>query len=316
MVFGLLSKVLAKLGGDGASQGGAEEISKVVPLSDCPSECEACLTKFPASLKIDTLTNLNNSTSPYKLHLLVPTGKTDWSHAATDTSGSVENTVARWAGSSTAEKIIGGGKIKVSVSSLHIEEDYNESENDVLILPYFVWIKKITPQNVTQALEKVIPEVIKLAQRSLNNEQNVAEPEEQQQQVPIALPEKVGEFAVAPAPEKAFVFLCSHRTRDKRCGITAPIMKKEFDTNLREHDLLRDFGDDRPGGVDVLYINHVGGHKYAANVLIYLKTGEMIWLARMNPANVKPMIDETILGGGKVWPDKVRIVQRACAISW
>ncbi|KAL2689791.1 hypothetical protein Neosp_003852 [[Neocosmospora] mangrovei] len=33
--------------------------------------------------------------------------------------------------------------------------------------------------------------------------------------------------------------------------------------------LYRDLHDERPGGVGIYYISHVGGHKYSANVMIY-----------------------------------------------
>jgi len=31
--------------------------------------------------------------------------------------------------------------------------------------------------------------------------------------------------------------------------------------------------DDRPGGVGIYFISHVGGHKFAANVIVYRKSG-------------------------------------------
>ena len=52
------------------------------------------------------------------------------------------------------------------------------------------------------------------------------------------------------------------------------IMKREIDNYLQELDLIRNFGDYRPNGIQTEFINHIGGHKYAANVIIYLKTGE------------------------------------------
>ena len=86
---------------------------------------------------------------------------------------------------------------------------------------------------------------------------------------------------------------------------------------LRELDLYRDMCDTSPGGVNVGFINHIGGHKYAANVIIYLKlSGRNIWLALCKPNNVRPIIDECILHGGKVWPDKVRLVQKFNPIEW
>jgi len=36
---------------------------------------------------------------------------------------------------------------------------------------------------------------------------------------------------------------------------------------------MRDLHDDRPGGVGIYFINHVGGHKFSANVIIYRRAG-------------------------------------------
>lgn len=63
--------------------------------------------------------------------------------------------------------------------------------------------------------------------------------------------------------------MCSHRTRDARCGQSAPLLRKEFERHLRPLGLYRDLHDERPGGVGIYFINHVGGHKYSANVMIY-----------------------------------------------
>ncbi|KAF5003493.1 hypothetical protein FDECE_9961 [Fusarium decemcellulare] len=63
--------------------------------------------------------------------------------------------------------------------------------------------------------------------------------------------------------------MCSHRTRDARCAQSAPVLRKEFERQLRPLGLYRDLHDQRPGGVGIYYISHVGGHKYSANVMIY-----------------------------------------------
>ena len=116
---------------------------------------------------------------------------------------------------------------------------------------------------------------------------------------------------------QSYVFFCSHKSRDKRCGVTAPIMKKEMDIYLRDLGLYRDVGDNTPGGVKVAFINHIGGHKYAANVIIYLrKSGKNIWLARCKPNNVRPIVDECIVNDGKVWPEKIRLIQKFDSIEW
>ncbi|ODV90148.1 hypothetical protein CANCADRAFT_12865, partial [Tortispora caseinolytica NRRL Y-17796] len=111
------------------------------------------------------------------------------------------------------------------------------------------------------------------------------------------------------------VLLCSHKTRDKNCGITAPILKKEFELVLRDKELLRDTEDNRRGGCKVLYVSHIGGHKFAGNVIIYRKEGGIIWLGRIKPENVKPIVEESILKG-KVWHKMMRFGRKTSKIDW
>jgi hypothetical protein len=59
--------------------------------------------------------------------------------------------------------------------------------------------------------------------------------------------------------------------------------------------LYRDLHDERPGGVAVYFISHVGGHKYAANVLIYRRR-DFEWYKKQTvsqPASSKEGLEET-----------------------
>ena len=47
------------------------------------------------------------------------------------------------------------------------------------------------------------------------------------------------------------------------------MLRKEFERILRPMGLHRDLHDERPGGVGIYFVSHVGGHKYSANVLVY-----------------------------------------------
>ena len=63
--------------------------------------------------------------------------------------------------------------------------------------------------------------------------------------------------------------MCSQKTRDARCGQSAPLLRREFERLLRPVGLYRDLHDERPGGVGIYFISHVGGHKFSANVMVY-----------------------------------------------
>jgi hypothetical protein len=87
----------------------------------------------------------------------------------------------------------------------------------------------------------------------------------------------------------------------------------------------------RPGGVGVYFISHVGGHKYAANVIVYRRRDfnwhkknaadeeqlaakeeeaegavQGIWLARVRPEECENIVKFTVLQGKLVKPDQLR----------
>ncbi|KAL2162761.1 hypothetical protein VTH06DRAFT_6597 [Thermothelomyces fergusii] len=126
------------------------------------------------------------------------------------------------------------------------------------------------------------------------------------------------------------VLICGHRGRDPRCGIYGPLLRDEFEKRLPERGLevlrgaldaeaeLEGRGRAAVGGetsgreraARVGLISHIGGHKYAGNVIVYLPptlttadgrphplAGHGIWYGRVEPANVEGIVAETIVNG-------------------
>lgn len=60
-----------------------------------------------------------------------------------------------------------------------------------------------------------------------------------------------------------YVLVCSHASRDKRCGYCGPIIANEILNYIDSHvsELKHRYV--------VTRVSHVGGHKYAANVIVY-----------------------------------------------
>lgn len=59
----------------------------------------------------------------------------------------------------------------------------------------------------------------------------------------------------------SFVFVCSHGSRDKRCGVCGPVLIEKFKEEIGSRGLSDQ--------VVVNACSHVGGHKYAGNLIIY-----------------------------------------------
>lgn len=127
--------------------------------------------------------------------------------------------------------------------------------------------------------------------------------------------------------EDIMVLICGHGGRDMRCGIMGPVLRTEFETQLARQgvEVLRgpvEIGvpseaEAITGAVQkpaptarVGLISHIGGHKFAGNIIIYLppsmKTasgedhplaGNGLWYGRVEPKHVEGIIHETVLQG-------------------
>lgn len=123
------------------------------------------------------------------------------------------------------------------------------------------------------------------------------------------------------------VLICGHGGRDARCGIMAPVLKTEFEDKLRRENMevlqgavevgvkkaerIQGSTEERTTA-RVGLISHIGGHKFAGNVIIYLPrgmkmgdqphplAGHGIWYGRVEPKNVEGIIKETIIKGNVV----------------
>ncbi len=180
----------------------------------------------------------------------------------------------------------------VSASNLRSPEDDGGSDTQgngtsVLLLPSFTFVDSVTTGDVTEVIDRFID-----APLSKGSSDAI-----------VTLPPD-SKLRSRPCEYDYVVLLCSHRRRDARCGITAPLIKRELERHLRPLGLHRDADDERPGGVGIFYVSHVGGHKFAANVLIYRrKEQQMIWLARVRPEHCEGVVKYTLLQGKVVHPD-------------
>lgn len=146
----------------------------------------------------------------------------------------------------------------------------------VLLLPAFTIIENVTPNSVVDLIQDYIStsptNTTPLSLPAVPNPPRLAYP------IPTSTPPPdlsrqdgcpPSLLVSRPCPHKYLILLCSQRSRDARCGQSAPLLRREFERHLRPLGLYRDLYDERPGGVGIYFISHVGGHKFAANVMIY-----------------------------------------------
>ncbi|CAN1725732.1 Altered inheritance of mitochondria protein 32 [Linum perenne] len=91
------------------------------------------------------------------------------------------------------------------------------------------------------------------------------------------------------------IFVCAHGSRDKRCGVCGPVLIEKLNEGIESRGLKDQ--------VFVSACSHIGGHKYAGNVIVYRSgsdgkvTGH--WFGYVTPEDVPEILDQHI-GKGEV----------------
>lgn len=112
------------------------------------------------------------------------------------------------------------------------------------------------------------------------------------------------------------ILICGHNSRDTRCGILGPILQREFEDKLRSSKYkLKEPSQDSVHHTrgseatvtesEVSQISHIGGHKYAGNVIVYVPpvlkghplAGKGVWYGRVEPKHVEGIVKKTIEEG-------------------
>jgi leucyl-tRNA synthetase len=94
---------------------------------------------------------------------------------------------------------------------------------------------------------------------------------------------------------KPTVLICGHGGRDQRCGVLGPLLQSAFRKELQRRSIDADVG----------LISHIGGHKYAGNVIMYVPPsmagnalkGAGVWYGRIGPEHVEGVVEETLVKG-------------------
>lgn len=86
------------------------------------------------------------------------------------------------------------------------------------------------------------------------------------------------------------VFVCVHAARDDRCGRCGPPLLAALEAAVEREGL---------GDVTVRATSHVGGHKYAGNVILY---PEGVWYGYVRPDDAARLVREH-LGAGRIVAD-------------
>ncbi|KAK0727351.1 Sucrase/ferredoxin-like-domain-containing protein [Lasiosphaeria miniovina] len=309
----------------------ATEAPPAFPITaSCPEPTCSCTATpaMPEGLEIDHKTPLNGLISNYAQHVLVCTGQNDWP-SRIEEANSGDNLAA------DLRELVGRGgtfsdpfhNISVLNSSFPSSAPYPPLElqtTSAYLLPdfkYVPFLPRVSFDSV-KALVKgyLLPEKLHPAHQNLSpihRDRLLRKPAYQ------SLLWGVREV------NDILVLVCGHGDRDQRCGVFGPLLRDEFAARLPD------------AGIDVLsgpveatvpaaasllpspattvgasvsarigLISHIGGHKFAGNIIIYLPprlkaaggeahplAGHGIWYGRVEPRHVQGIVAETMLKG-------------------
>lgn len=200
--------------------------------------------------------------------------------------------------------------------SSHADEP-GKVRTTVLLLPSFKYIDHVTPASVPDLIQECVntspTNITPLSSSTTANGASAPDKpadgqEPMQTTTPTTLPHGL---SYRDCPHQYLILVCSQATRDARCGQTAPLLRRELERHLRPLGLYRDIDDERPGGVGIYFISHVGGHKFSANMMVYRReqkaqgeAAQCIWLARIKPEDCENIVRYTVLQGKVVKPDR------------
>ncbi|KAL8195606.1 hypothetical protein R6Q57_026009 [Mikania cordata] len=91
----------------------------------------------------------------------------------------------------------------------------------------------------------------------------------------------------------SYIFVCAHGARDKRCGVCGPALVSRFKEEIESRGYQ--------GKVSVRPCSHIGGHKYAGNVIIFGSNNHQKvtghWYGYVMPDDVPMLLDQHIEKG-------------------
>ncbi|KAF1990192.1 sucrose cleavage family protein [Aulographum hederae CBS 113979] len=278
-------------------------------VESCPPATCSC-RPMPSGLDIDRERPLNGTMAAYAEQVLLCTGKDDWSSKIEEDEDAV---FAR-----ELKGLLGrDGKLSnpyhnvlvTNCSFPSLGQDIR-TEITALVLPSFRSVSFIpSSKDGAEVFLKAF-----ILPTKLHDAHNVLS--EEQRQKLLRVPELQSEFATSTEIKDVVVLICGHGGRDDRCGIMGPLLRNEFEEKLEAVGFESGAESARSTGTRsarVGLISHIGGHKYAGNVIIYIPAsmkghplaGKGVWYGRVGPEHVEGLVKETIMEG-KVVKDMFR----------
>jgi (2Fe-2S) ferredoxin len=331
-------------GKDGDADSTYQELAAAgVPVTkvDCRSCADPCVEghedfKFDVDRETRLLGSMKGG---YRRQILISTGKSDWGKEVTEVSGTLAAHVAEVKSQAPApdESATPAGK-KDNPPGVH---SYAESTNVSILNASHKTISEVENGNGRLETVLVFPDyrILLDVPPTLDGAKTLwKETLDPALGDGHFLESTKRTFESWLLPYSCVICLCSHKKRDNRCAIAAPKLeaglisslehkgwevhtqlddthalgeslshtlpkgsleevKTAFDAKLRELPLLK--------RALVLRTSHIGGHKFAGNVVIYTPQGASITYGRVTPHEIESIVENTIIKG-QILPSLLR----------
>ncbi|KAI7896712.1 Sucrase/ferredoxin-like-domain-containing protein [Mucor mucedo] len=241
-------------------------------VDDCTGCANPCADHkaYPSNLKIELDFPILGSVKPYGRHIIIATGCSDWPKHIEDDNGTFAQSL------SNAQRTSQPWKNLMTNSSLVSIHSTVPDSCDVMIFPDNIIVSNVTSDKAQDFYDLFIGTALPTQPMDIEF---------------MNKDDRLGEMHIIKNPYKTLLLLCSHRKRDKRCGVTAPILAQEFDHVLREKDISEH-------EAAVIMVSHIGGHKIAGNVICYTNEGTRgVWYGRVKTCHCRPIVEETVIKG-------------------
>ncbi|CAK7224413.1 Altered inheritance of mitochondria protein 32 [Sporothrix curviconia] len=293
-------------------------------IPSCPSPTCTCepAPELPENLPIDYKSPLNGLIGAYDEQVLVCTGTSDWPSRIED-ANSGDNLAA------DLKELFGRGgtysdpyhHVSVLNASFPASVPRNVAlqSSSVYLLPSFTYVPFL-PRLSFDAVEALAQGFL-LPERLHKAHDGLLSPIHRDRLTRKPAVRSLL-YGVREAISDVLVLICGHGGRDARCGIMGPVLQTAFEHELARVGFQVEQGPVEIDGGDgasaptrtparVGLISHIGGHKFAGNVIVYLPpslrtpdglaahplAGYGVWYGRVEPQHVEGLVQETVLQG-------------------
>jgi len=284
----------------------------------CPDPCDEGHDDYPARLDVDMESFMLGSVKPYRRQVVISTGKSDWAREVTEAPGTLATYIAEV--QSQAKSQMGP---KGSAKPVHGMFDASDTTRVAILNGSH---KTFSDDETLETIlvfpdYKVITEVPRSLDGAKDFWKSVLDPPGRSTQNTT--------FKSWVLPYSCVILLCSHKRRDKRCGVASVKLEEEFIRSLYSHDWeihtqLEDLASTVGPHLESLVVtpeeqtadilrqlkelpaqkkalvlknSHIGGHKFAGNCIIYTPQGSGVWYGRVTTHEVESIVRNTIIGG-------------------